>query len=261
MDITALPSWLIAIILTALFVASLEAGWRLHDFLTREPKDEVGAGYIAAAAVGLLSLLLGFTLALSLDRYELRRTLVVDEANAISTVWESDRLFDQPYRGRLDELLRAYVKERLALPSAGLNASALDAADRRAEALQQSIWQETAADLRAPGQGALTEPVVIGTNDMFNFTAAEHAALTAVVPPPVIWTLVAVAIVSALTTGYGLAAAGHRHRLASIGLFVAVALTMTLIFELDEPRTGLIVVPQAPMEHIANSILAAPPAN
>ena len=51
------------------------------------------------------------------------------------------------------------------------------------------------------------------------------------------------------------------NRLASSGLFISVALIMTLIFELDEPRTGLIRVPQTPMERVASAILSAPPPN
>ena len=63
----------------------------------------------------MLSLLIGFTLALSLDRYEVRRHLVGEEADAVQTVWLRDHLLDQPYRGALDALLRDYVKERLRL--------------------------------------------------------------------------------------------------------------------------------------------------
>src|ERR1700722_5027899 len=258
------PSWLIAVVLVMVFLASVEAGWRLHDALNRRAEtggQSAGAGYLVAASLGLLSLLLSFTLARSLDRYELRRHLVVDEANAIASAWQRDQLFDQPARGQLDALLRAYVKERRALPGAGVSRAALDAADARAGALQQQIWQATAAALRAPDAATLTTPVLQATGAMFDFTTTRRAALDAVVPPPVVWTLVIVAIFAAASTGYGLAAAGHRHRLASSGLFISVALIMTLIFELDEPRTGLIRVPQTPMERVASAILSAPPPN
>jgi hypothetical protein len=260
---TMLPSWLIVILLTVAFLASVELGRLIHRAVTGRwtTGDEAagGPGYVAAAALGLLSLALSFTLALSLDRYEERRRMVVDEADAISTTWSLDGLFDQPYRGRLDTLLRAYVRERHALPSVGADTAALDAADRRAEALQRQIWQETAAALRSPGAAPLTPSVLTATSQMEDLTVARRAALDAVVPGPVVWTLVVVAVVAALGTGYVLAGPGPRHRLASTALFLAVALVTTLIFELDEPRTGLIVVPEAPMDHVANEILTAPP--
>ncbi len=255
-----IPSWAIAILLAAIFLLSLEGGWLAYQRLRRAGEGgSTGAGYIVAASLGLLSLLMGFTLALSLDRYEIRRNLVVDEAGAISTTWLRDQLLDEPFRGRLAALLRDYVEERRGLATVGTTEAALDAADRRADALQQRIWQETAVALRAPGSAALTTPVLQATNAMFDLPPARRAALDAVVPPAVLWTLVIVAILAALTTGYGLGAGGHRHRLASGGLFLAAALIISLIVDLDEPRGGMISVPQDPLDRTAAAILSAPP--
>lgn len=255
------PSWVVGIILAVLFMVGLAGGGRLYGVLAGEGGDEggaTGAGYIVAASLGLLSLLIGFTLALSLDRYEIRRQLVVDEASAVSTTWLRDQLLDQPYRDRLDGLLRAYVKERRGLAAVGMRPEALDAADRRADALQQRIWQETAAALRAPDAAPLVTTVLQATNAMFDLPSARRAALDAEVPPPVLWTLAVVAVIASMLTGYGLAAGRHRHRIAAGAFFLAVALTITLIVELDQPRGGLIQVPQTPFDRVADAILSAP---
>jgi hypothetical protein len=255
------PSSVLAIILAVLFVLGMEAGWRVHALLWRGRAADgaaTGAGYVVSGSLGLLSLLIGFTLAMSLDRYEVRRGLVVAEARAISTLWLRDQALDQPFRGRLEGLLRDYVKERRALPSVGLSAAALDATDRRVATLQAAIWQETLAGLRAPGASPFVTVVVQATNQVFDLPAERRAALDAQVPPPVLWVVVAVGVIAAVLTGYGLGAARHRHGLASAGLFVAAALAITLIFELDQPRSGLIRVPQAPFDRVAASILAGP---
>ena len=67
----------------------------------------------------LLSLLLGFTLALALQHIDYRRELVVDEADAISTASLRAQVLPEPYRGKVLELLREYVGARLAYSSAG----------------------------------------------------------------------------------------------------------------------------------------------
>jgi hypothetical protein len=255
---SAMPSWAIAIILAAVFVLGAEAGWRLYHASRDGVEGDgitAGAGYIVGASLGLLSLLIGFILAMSVDRYETRRILVVDEAGAISTTWLRDQMLDQPFRGRLDALLRDYVRERRSLASVGMSPAALDAADERTAVLQQRIWQETAAALRAPDASALITPVLQATNEMFDLPAARRAALDAEVPPAVLWTLVLVAIIAAAITGYGLAAGRHRHLATSSALFVAAALIITLIIELDAPRSGLIRVPQAPIDRVADTIL------
>jgi len=260
---SAVPSWAIAIILAAVFVLSVELGWRLYGTRPAARDDSgatTGAGYIVSASLGLLSLLIGFTLAMSVDRYETRRNLVVDEAAAISTTWLRDQLLDQPFRQRLQVLMRDYVKERRTLASVGMSQAALDAADQRAGGLQQRIWQETTAALRAPDAAALVTCVLQATNEMFDLPAARRAALDAEVPPAILWTLVLVAVIAAAITGYGLAAGRHRHLITSSGFFIAAALTITIIIELDQPRSGLIRVPQTPIDRVADTILNAPAA-
>ncbi|HLH04820.1 MAG TPA: hypothetical protein VKX25_18785 [Bryobacteraceae bacterium] len=64
----------------------------------------------------LLSLLLGFTLAIALPRYNLRRQLAVDEANAIGTNQLRAELLADPARGRIRNLLAEYVEARVASP-------------------------------------------------------------------------------------------------------------------------------------------------
>jgi hypothetical protein len=186
--ISAVPSWAIAIMPAAVFVLSVEAGWRLYGALRDDPNGATtGAGYIVCASLGLLSLLIGFTLAMSLNRYETRSHLVVDEASAISTTWLRDQMLDQPFRARLDVLLREYVAERRTLASVGTSQSALDAADQRAAALQQRIWQETMAAPRTPNGLPVANTVLLATNEMFDLPAARRAALDAEVPAPVLW--------------------------------------------------------------------------
>jgi hypothetical protein len=251
----------IAAALALLFLLSLAAGGRVYRALNGSDGADhasTGAGYLVGASLGLLSLLIGFTLALSLDRYEVRRRLVVEEADAVQTVWMRDHLLAQPYRGALDALLRDYVKERLLLPSLASQAT-LDAADERSAALQQQIWQQTAAALRMPDDLPLTTAVLQATNDMFNLPSDRRAALDADVPPLVLWTVVFVAMTAAALTGYALAAGKHPHRVASGALFVAMALTISLIIELDLPRSGFIKVPQTQFERTAATILSAPP--
>ncbi len=257
----AMPSWAFAAVLVAVFILGLEAGWHAYGKLRDDADDgaeTIGASYIVAASLGLLSLVIGFTLAMSLDRYEIRRNLVVQEAGAIWTTWLRDQLLDEPFRGRLDAELRDYVSERHTLASVGMSRKALDAADQRVRALQLKIWAETMTALRAPSAPAVTTSVLQATNDMFNLPATRRAALDAEVPHPVIWTLVLVAIIAATITGYGLAAGRHRHRATSSAFFVSAAVVITLILELDQPRSHLIGVPQAPIDRVADAILKTP---
>ena len=60
----------------------------------------------------LLGLLLGFTVAIVLPRFDERRQLVIDEANAIGTTILRAETLPEPQRSRTLELLREYVVVR-----------------------------------------------------------------------------------------------------------------------------------------------------
>jgi hypothetical protein len=259
-----LSTMAIAAALALMFILALAAGARVYRALNKAGPDDhasTGAGYLVGASLGLLSLLIGFTLALSLDRFEVRRQLVGAEADAVQTVWLRDQMLDQPYRSHLDRLLRDYVKVRRALANLAPGEAALDASDQQTAVLQEQIWQETTAALREPADARVITTVLQATNEMFTLPSERRAALDADIPPLVLWTLVIVALIAAALAGYALAASKQRHRVASSALFVAVAMTIALIIELDLPGTGFIRVPQAPFERTAAAILSAPPPN
>ena len=59
--------------------------------------------------LGLLALMIGFTFAMSLSRFETRRDAVLNEANAIGTTALRARLLPEPHRTEVLKLLREYV--------------------------------------------------------------------------------------------------------------------------------------------------------
>lgn len=78
---------IIAIALLGCMVLGGELGYRLSH-RGRQTRNELTRTQIIstqAAILGLLSLLLGFTFAMALSRFEYRKQMVVQESNAIGT--------------------------------------------------------------------------------------------------------------------------------------------------------------------------------
>ncbi len=71
------------VLLIAATELSYHCGLRLHHRRTKPAKGRSAAS--RRRSLGCSALLLGFTFALAVQRYETRRTLVVEEANAIGT--------------------------------------------------------------------------------------------------------------------------------------------------------------------------------
>jgi hypothetical protein len=228
-------------------IAAREAGAILHRLLRRfaDGPEHGGAdeAYILSATLGLLALLVGFTFSLALDRFDTRRSLVVTEANALGTTYLRTDLLKAPASLRAD--LRAYAQQRVVfgLASGAAQQEAMVKADR----LQSVVWRDAIAATEPLQGSSVTRMLLDPLNEAIDTAARRKAALAARLPTSVLMALGVYSLIAAGMLGYTVAAAGARHRVASILMFMLLALAITLILDLDRPRSGEIQVPQTAM--------------
>src|SRR5262245_40602695 len=98
---------------------SIRIGQRFGGSADSRPHDVHTA--LAAAAPALMGLMLAFTFSMSVTRFDVRKTLLVTEADAIQTV-QSNLDFLAPHsRAQALGLLHNYVNERIAFLTVGNN--------------------------------------------------------------------------------------------------------------------------------------------
>jgi hypothetical protein len=78
-------------VVLALLYSANETGYRIGLWRARQrsahDRDLAGIGTITTGMLGLLAFALGLTINIAQSRFEARRGLVVNEANAIDTAW------------------------------------------------------------------------------------------------------------------------------------------------------------------------------
>ena len=209
----------------------------------REQGEDATEGYLLSATLALLGLLISFTFAMALSRYEARREAVVVEANAIGTAWLRAGLAQGPAADALHADLRAYAKARVRLPGA----RDANRAEDEAATLQQRVWADLARALPAMQTPAGTT-LINAVNEMFDAASSRRAEREARIPALVLDLLLASGAVAAGMIGY---VQGHdlrRHGVVTALLFVLITIAFVMILDLDRPWSGMILVPQAPME-------------
>ncbi|HEY9219141.1 MAG TPA: hypothetical protein VIO94_13915 [Phenylobacterium sp.] len=245
--------WLVALILViASSLAAFIGVWLRRrrdlgkdDGLIAEGQE----GYIVSAVLGLLALLTGFTFSLAVDRFDARRYLVLEEANAIGTAYLRAQILEEPHRTRMSGLLRRYTDNRIALGKAdpSQNAALLAAND----ALIVDIWTATRASYESIKRYDFSSIYMQSVNTVIDLDSSRKAARRARVPAEVFAVLIVYLILSA--GGLGFVMVGRRGQRAAAFLVMLFILSLLLIIDIDRPRLGGIVEDQAPMERLQAS--------
>ena len=212
-------------------------------------------GYVVSAVLGLLALLMGFTFSLAVDRFETRRTLVLEEANAIGTTYLRAQLLEQPHRERISRLLVNYTDNRIALAKAPPDrvAPLLAANDR----MLTDLWAATASAFVTIKGIDFSSTFVDGVNNVIDLDAARKTARMARVPSEVFFVLFVYLIVTAGVLGYVFV--GNRGRGAAIFMLVLLTLSLLLILDIDRPNKGGIRESQTAMEQLRATFKSQPP--
>jgi hypothetical protein len=254
LDLYDYPLFAIFLVGVVLILAASEIGRRIGIHAAANGGGEVST--LESAVLGLMALMIGFTFAMALSRFEARRDAVLNEANAIGTTALRARLLPQPERGESLKLLREYVAVRLDITRRPASPAELTAAVDRSNALQEALWQQAKA-MSAKETGMVPTGLFIQTlNEMIDQQGKRLAALRNRVPNIVMLALFGIAAVATAFTGYGRGLEARRTRLPLYLMALLLSAVILLILDLDRPTTGFIEVSQQPMIDTAASIAA-----
>jgi hypothetical protein len=203
-------------------------------------KSASGAGAIDAAVYGLLGLLIAFTFSGAAARFEARRHLITEEANAIGTAYLRLDLLTAEAQKSLKEKFRLYVDSRLAAYRDVSDREATKAALARSAAIQSEIWTESVAASRAMLPQPAAMLLLPALNQMIDITTTRSVAMQNHPPSIIFIMLIFLALLSALLAGYNMACSSSKIHML---VFAAIlSITVYVILDLEYPRLGLVQI-------------------
>jgi len=214
--------------------------------LGKGSRADGGSGALNGAVFGLLGLLLAFSFSGAAGRFEHRRDLITEEANAVGTAYLRLDLLPAAQQMALRQKMQQYLQSRLeTYQHIGNNSPAALDAYQRSVQLQQQIWTEATLAAQHTGNTATLSLVSRTLNAMFDITTTRLAA-TRNHPPKVIdFLLFALSWISALLAGYGMSDHKRIPWLQVIIFSAALTITIFVIRDLEYPRLGFIRVDSA----------------
>jgi len=250
--IDVLPLWALFIVILLVVLLSVESGYRLGKYRRsrREQEKEAPVGTMVGATLGLLAFVLAFTFGLAAQRFDTRRQVLLDEANAIGTTYLRAGML--PERGQeVRDLLRDYVAVRLEAVQPGKLAEAI----RRSEEIQQKVWTEAERVGSKNPNSIVVGLFVQSLNQMIDLHAARMQAGMRSRIPGAIWVgLLIVAVLSLTAMGYLEGLAGTRRSLAVLAVAVAFSVVIELIADLDRPQEGVLRISQQALLDVQRSM-------
>lgn len=223
----------------ALFLA-MWASWgygRRHA--TREDDSSTGVDTVSGALFGLFGLLLAFSFSASASRFEVRRTIAVDEAAAISTAAQRLDVLPKEHQAEARKIFVNYVDARhryLQKVSAGksIEREWLDVVK-----LQSRLWEHSVRSVSHATHNPVAAILLPSLNEMFEAAAARHVAIQTHIPASILVLLVALGCLTAYLAGRVTLEAKSARRLQLI-YGICVVATLAAMVDIDYPRMGLI---------------------
>ncbi|MGO9931647.1 MAG: DUF4239 domain-containing protein [Steroidobacteraceae bacterium] len=238
--------WAALVLFSGLFaglLASLEVGYRIGRNNSKNPEPGFdGTGAMDAAIFSLLGLLLAFSFSGATSRFEARRQLIVQEANTIETAYQRLDLVPAADQPELRQLFREYLDARLEGFQKVLDRPFAHEKFARAAQIERQIWSRALAASRADPTQNLSRLLLPALNQMSDIANERAIALETYLPELVFWLLVIVALMSAVLAGHAMAKRVRRSWLHMLLFSAIISLTISVMFDFNYPRYGLIRV-------------------
>ena len=206
---------------------------------------------MAGAALALLAFYLAFMVSFTVQRFDGRREMVMDEANAIGTTYLRAGYLPDATGTEVRRILREYTAERLKLTEAELRAAALV----RSNDLMGELWALTEAQVEAGPDTPSTALFVTTVNETIDIGAKRQVAILTWRAPWTMWVATYIMALAAMgLLGFSGGLHESRNPLALVALVLVFAMVINLIIDLDRPYQGLLTINQEALIELQDQI-------
>lgn len=243
-ELDSIQNWwftvLVGILLMTASFMSFWLGQRMQKQSTDKPYV---SDLVPSNILGLLAIILGFSFSLVISRFEKRRDLAIAEANAILTAYERSQLLRTENPEPLKALYKNYVDARIISYDGLMNTDA-DLKDSRN--LQKQIWKQLEIHV-SKERGALESAYTFALGNMLDISHERNFALKKNLPVAIYFAMVIISLVAVGVVNYDRGRRLEDNHWRYILLACLLTMVISLIYDIDHPKSGLITISQDAM--------------
>lgn len=216
-------------------------------YLQHQTANMAGLTTVEGAVFALIGLLLAFTISGALQRFDERRQLVIQEANAANTAYDRLALFEGDVGRNLQTNLKDYVEARIDLYRMPHDFSL----GRRSELfspeqqdkivdLKNKVWDAMVAACPQASFRPACAQAVPALTSLFEVARLRLGASEKHPPQIVYVMLFGLGLGGSLLAGFGMAAATARSWIHMLIFAATLTVTLYVVTDMEYPRLGLI---------------------
>jgi hypothetical protein len=243
------PFLILVCSLVVFWIAAWIGGWFHARQGAMEKDRHEDFAFVLGGTLTLLGLIIGFTFSMSINRYDQRKNLEEEEANAIGTEYLRADLLPAADATRVHELLRRYLDQRI-LWYKSRNRPKLRQINVETARLQSEMWSVVAPPA-VDKPTTVAALILAGMNDVLNSQGYTQASWWNRIPTGAWMLLVLISIFCNILVGY---VAHGRSGFLFLILPIALSISLFLIADIDSPRRGVIRTHPQNLETLAASL-------
>ncbi|HEY4260315.1 MAG TPA: hypothetical protein VGM98_09145 [Schlesneria sp.] len=253
-----LPLWAVFAFTLVVCIGSVEVGTVLAGIVLRqknEKEPEGPLGSVVGSLLGLLAFILAFTFGMAASRFDARRQLVLDEANAIGTTYLRADLLPQKEGVEVQKLLREYAQIRLNLADKNIDEILKSSTDT-----QGQLWAQAKLLVKEEMDSELRSLFITSLNELIDLHQSRVTIGLQRRIPGTVWLAVyLLTALSMLAVGYQVGMSGIRRLRGTPVLAAAFSLVIVMIADIDRPAEGLMRVSQQAIADVQQMMLGNTP--
>lgn len=204
---------------------------------------------IPSSIMGLLALILGFSFSMAVTRFEKRRELAVQEANAISTAYFRVQALKEIQGINVKDLYKTYVDRRIAT----YESNNWDQSIQDTFQLEKKI-KDHFLEVSKNERGALESAYVMSMTEMFDAANERNFALVKPLPTAIYLVIFIFACISVCVLNFDRGYTQNIPQWRSGIIVVLFTIIFYLVYDLDHPRKGIIQISQDAMIQLRQSM-------
>jgi hypothetical protein len=249
-----LPIWVFFVGMVVIVLVATEIGFRVGIRLQDRnfnPGDSRITGSVVGGMLGLVGFLMAFSIGITIGHHSERKSMVIAEANAIGVAWLRAGFLDEPDSLMLRKHLREYAEVRLDAANEVID---LPTALSRSEKIHGKMWTIIERNVRQGNDTDIMASLVHSVNLVIDTHALRIAAAIKRLPGVLGLVLILSTILSFALVGVASSADRKRDTVAIFLFSLVFTAVLTILFDLDRPREGMLTVSQTAMADVIRRI-------